>query len=60
MVRSTEAHSTSALIMPSKDPPGIDVRFDPGSRGLLAQRLTSLFNVVALSDEHPDAAIQDC
>ena len=46
--------------MPSKDPPGVDVRFDPGSRGLLAQRLTSLFNVVALSDEHPDAAIQDC
>ena len=50
MVRSTEAHSTSALIMPSKDPRGMDVRFDLGSRGLLAQHLMSLFNVVALSD----------
>jgi hypothetical protein len=44
---------------PSKDPRGIDVRLDPGSRGLPAQDYMCLLNVVALIDQHPDGAIQD-
>jgi hypothetical protein len=35
------------------------VRLDSSSGGIAAQQLTSLLNVLALSDQHADGAIQN-
>jgi hypothetical protein len=48
-----------SLVSPSKNPRGVDVRFDFRSGSIEAQQLMSLLNVVTLSDQHPDGAIQD-
>ena len=42
----------------SEDPCGVDVRFDSRSRGVPAQHLMSLLNVVALLDQHSDGSIE--
>jgi hypothetical protein len=42
----------------SEDLRGVDVRLDPGSRGLPAQQLMSLLKILALLDQHPDGVVQ--
>jgi hypothetical protein len=53
-VESSITKSCSA----SEDPRSVDVRFDSRSRGLSAQHVMSLLDVVALLDQHPEGAIQ--
>jgi hypothetical protein len=43
---------------PSNDPRSVDVRFDSRSRGIAAQQLMSLLNLVSLINKHPDGAVQ--